>query len=56
MAKVKALRDFSNPNIGSHSEGDSFEYDAQKDSEGLVKLGIIEKPETKVENKGGKDA
>ncbi len=50
MEKVQALRDFSGPN-GSRSKGDKFDYDTQKDPDGLVKLGVIKSLATPKEPK-----
>jgi hypothetical protein len=41
MAKVKALRDFRNRNLGSKSKGETFEYDLDRDPEKLKRLGLV---------------
>lgn len=43
IEKVKALRDFRGPNVGGKSKGESFDYDVDRDADGLVKLGLVER-------------
>ena len=46
MARVKALRDFRNADVGMKSKGETFDYDVDKDPQHLVKLGLVESPAT----------
>lgn len=45
MAKVKVVRSFGPSAVGSREKNERFEYDADKDPHGLVKLGLVEKIE-----------
>ena len=42
MQQVKALRPFSGAN-GSREKGEKFDYDAAKDPDRLIALGLVEK-------------
>ncbi len=53
-ANVKAVRDFRNANIGARTAGERFEYDLDKDSEGLKKLGLVEPIGAAAEEKKGR--
>lgn len=48
MAKVRANRFFQTEGIGAKEEGETFDYDVEKDPHDMVKLGYIDHGKAKV--------